>query len=168
MAKTPTRPIAPQAAPVKAAKPSASGATKATKGKAAPSSPPPAPAKTTKATASAPAKVAKGKSALPPPAPPPPAPEKARTITINQMAVAFAEKHEMSRKDATSMLTGVFDAVVQHVKAGDKVRIAGLGVIELRSRAARMGRNPATGEAIQIAASRKIAFRVAKELKEAV
>jgi len=166
MAKTPTKPIAPQAAPAKAAKPTASAATKATKGKAAPSPPPPAPAKTTKATASAPAKVAKGKSA--PPAPPPPAPEKARTITINQMAVAFAEKHEMSRKDATSMLTEVFDAVVQHVKAGDKVRIAGLGVIELRSRAARMGRNPATGEAIQIAASRKIAFRVAKELKEAV
>ena len=84
------------------------------------------------------------------------------------MAVAYAEKHEMSRKDATNMLTEVFDAVVQHVKAGDKVRIAGLGMIELRSRGARMGRNPATGEAIQIAASRKVAFRVAKELKEAV
>lgn len=139
MAKTPTKPAAPKAAP----------------------------AKTTKPTASSPAKAAKGKAAPPPP-PPPPAPEKARTITINQMAVAYAEKHEMSRKDATSMLTEVFDAVVQHVKAGDKVRIAGLGVIELRSRAARMGRNPATGEAIQIAASRKIAFRVAKELKEAV
>jgi len=84
------------------------------------------------------------------------------------MAVAYAEKHEMSRKDAITMLAEVFDTVVQHVKAGDKVRLAGLGVIEVRSRAARMGRNPATGEAIQIAASRKIAFRVAKELKEII
>ena len=166
MAKTPTKPIEPQAVPAEAAKPTASVPTKAAKGKAAPSPPPPAPAKATKPTASVPAKIAKGKAAPPPPAPP--APEKARTITINQMAIAYAEKHEMARKDATSMLTEVFDAVVQHVKAGDKVRIAGLGVIELRSRAARMGRNPATGEAIQIAASRKVAFRVAKELKEAV
>ena len=100
--------------------------------------------------------------------PPPPAPEKARTVTINQMATAYAEKHEMSRKDAASLLTEVFDTVIQHVKDGDKVRIAGLGMIEVRSRAARMGRNPATGEAIQIAASRKIAFRAAKELKDSV
>jgi len=139
MAKTPTKTAAPKAAPAKPAEP----------------------------TASAPAKAAKGKAASPPP-PPPPTAAKARTITINQMAVAYAERHEMSRKDATNMLTEVFDAVVQHVKDGDKVRIAGLGVIELRSRAARMGRNPATGEAIQITASRKVAFRVAKELKEAV
>ena len=154
MAKTPTKPAAPQAAPATAAKPKASASTKAAKDKVAP---PPLAA----------TKAAKGKAASPPP-PPPPTAAKARTITINQMAVAYAEKHEMSRKDATTMLTEVFDAVVQHVKAGDKVRLAGLGVIELRSRAARMGRNPATGEAIQIAASRKVAFRVAKELKEAV
>ena len=150
MAKTPTKPAAPKAAPAKAAKPTAS-----------------APAKAAKPMASAPAKPTKSKAASPPP-PPPPIAEKARTITITHMAVAYAEKHEMSRKDATTMLTEVFDAVVQHVKVGDKVRLPGLGVIELRSRAARIGRNPATGEAIQIAASRKIAFRVAKELKEAV
>jgi len=167
MAKTPTKPGTPKAAPAKAAEATASTPAKTSKGKVAPPPPAsrPAPAQAAKPTASAPVKATKGKAALPPP---PPAPEKARTITINQMAIAYAEKHEMSRKDATSMLTEVFDAVVQHVKAGDKVRLAGLGVIELRSRAARMGRNPATGETIQIAASRKIAFRVAKELKEAV
>lgn len=139
MAKTPTKPTASKAAPAKAAKPTT-----------------PAPAKTAKSKAS------------PPPPPPPPVPEKVRTVTINQMAVAYAEKHELSRNDALSVLSEVFDTVVQHVKDGDKVRIAGLGVIEVRSRAARMGRNPATGEAIQIAASRKIAFRAAKELKEAI
>ena len=130
---------------------------------AKPPAPKVAPAKAAKPATAAPAKAAKGKAP-----PPPPAPEKARIVTINQMATAYAEKHEMSRKDAASLLTEVFDTVVQHVKDGDKVRIAGLGMIEVRSRAARMGRNPATGEAIQIAASRKIAFRAAKELKDAV
>ena len=130
---------------------------------AKPPAPKVAPAKTAKPATAAPAKAAKGKAP-----PPPPAPEKARIVTINQMATAYAEKHEMSRKDAASLLTEVFDTVVQHVKDGDKVRIAGLGMIEVRSRAARMGRNPATGEAIQIAASRKIAFRAAKELKDAL
>jgi DNA-binding protein HU-beta len=52
--------------------------------------------------------------------------------------------------------------------AGDRVRMSGLGTIEVKDRPARMGRNPATGAAIQIAASRKVAFRAAKELKEAV
>ena len=55
-----------------------------------------------------------------------------------------------------------------HLKGGDRIRISGLGILEVRKREARMGRNPATGEAIQIAASKKIAFRPAKELKEAV
>jgi DNA-binding protein HU-beta len=59
-------------------------------------------------------------------------------------------------------------AVTRHLKNGDRVRMAGLGILEVRTRDARMGRNPATGESIQIAASKKVAFRVAKDLKEAV
>ena len=51
---------------------------------------------------------------------------------------------------------------------GDRIRIGGLGILQVRKRAARMGRNPATGEAIQIKASKKVAFRAAKELKEAI
>jgi DNA-binding protein HU-beta len=58
--------------------------------------------------------------------------------------------------------------VIDHIKAGDRVRRAGLGIIEIKHRAARMGRNPATGEAIKIKASRKVAFRAAKDLKEAI
>jgi hypothetical protein len=53
-------------------------------------------------------------------------------------------------------------------KKGDQIRLTGLGILQVRKRAARMGRNPATGEAIKIKASKKIAFRPAKELKEAV
>ena len=66
---------------------------------------------------------------------------------------------------------GVVEAVgagVKSLKAGDRVRIGGFGIIQVKDRPARMGRNPATGEAIQIEASRKIAFRAAKELKDAI
>ncbi len=56
----------------------------------------------------------------------------------------------------------------KHLKKGERIRIVGLGILQVRKRAARMGRNPATGEAIQIKASKKVAFRAAKELKEAV
>ena len=58
--------------------------------------------------------------------------------------------------------------VTKHLKKGDRIRIGGLGILQVRKRAARMGRNPATGEPIQIKASKKVAFRAAKELKEAV
>jgi DNA-binding protein HU-beta len=58
--------------------------------------------------------------------------------------------------------------MTKHLKKGDRLRLAGLGVLVVRKRPARMGRNPATGEAIKIKASKKVAFRAAKELKEAV
>lgn len=108
------------------------------------------------------AKSSKGKVAPPSPS------EKPKTITINQMAIVYAQKHEIVRKEAAIVLSEVFDTVAQHVKDGDKVRIPGIGTIEVRNRPARKGRNPATGESIQIAASRKIVFRAAKELKETV
>ena len=54
------------------------------------------------------------------------------------------------------------------LKKGERIRIGGLGILQVRKRAARMGRNPATGEAIQIKASKKVAFRASKELKELV
>ncbi len=57
---------------------------------------------------------------------------------------------------------------VKHLKKGERIRIGGLGILQVRKRAARMGRNPATGEAIQIKASKKVAFRASKELKEAI
>ena len=54
------------------------------------------------------------------------------------------------------------------LQKGDRLRMSGLGIIEVKDRPARMGRNPATGAAVQIAASKKVAFRAAKELKAAV
>jgi DNA-binding protein HU-beta len=58
--------------------------------------------------------------------------------------------------------------IVKHLKKGDRIRIVGLGILQVRKRAARPGRNPATGEPIKIKASKKVAFRASKELKEAV
>jgi DNA-binding protein HU-beta len=58
--------------------------------------------------------------------------------------------------------------ITKHLKKGERVRISGLGILQVRNRAARMGRNPATGEAMKIKVRKKVAFRVAKDLKMAV
>jgi DNA-binding protein HU-beta len=90
------------------------------------------------------------------------------TITLKHLAAALSEDHEMSKKDAEAILSNLVDRITKHLKKGERIRIVGLGILQVRKRAARMGRNPATGEAIQIKASKKVAFRAAKELKEAV
>ena len=74
----------------------------------------------------------------------------------------------MSKKKAEEILSDLVIRITKHLKKGERIRIVGLGILQVRKRAARMGRNPATGEAIQIKASKKVAFRAAKELKEAV
>jgi DNA-binding protein HU-beta len=89
------------------------------------------------------------------------------TVTMKHLAAGLASEHGMANKQAEALVTGVFGRLVDHIKSGDRVRIGGLGIIEVKNRPARMGRNPATGEAIQIKASRKVAFRASKDLKEA-
>ncbi len=74
----------------------------------------------------------------------------------------------METKQANAVVTDVFETVVAHLRSGDRVRIGGFGILEVKDRPARMGRNPATGEAVQITASRKVAFRVAKDLKSTI
>ena len=90
------------------------------------------------------------------------------TITLKQMAAELAEGHDLPKKVAEAVLADLMTVATTHLKKGDKIRLTGLGILQVRARPARMGRNPATGESIKIAASRKIAFRPAKELKEAV
>src|ERR1700749_3543232 len=90
------------------------------------------------------------------------------TVTLKHLAAALSEEHELSKKSAESILTDLVTRITKHLKKGERVRIVGLGILQVRKRAARMGRNPATGEQIQIKASKKVAFRAAKELKEAV
>ena len=91
-----------------------------------------------------------------------------KTITLKQLGTDLAEKHELSKKLANEILGDLVGLVGKHLKKGDKIRIPALGIFQVRKRPARMGRNPATGEPIQIKASKKVAFRAAKELKESV
>jgi DNA-binding protein HU-beta len=89
-------------------------------------------------------------------------------ITLKQLAAEVAEKHDMPKKTAETVLADVIGSIGKSLKKGAKIRIAGLGILQVRKRAARMGRNPQTGEAIKIKASKKIAFRAAKELKDSI
>ena len=93
---------------------------------------------------------------------------KQTTISLKQLAASLAGDHEMPKKQAEGILTDLVNLVTKHLKKGDRIRLAGLGILVVRRRAARMGRNPATGEPIQIKASKKVAFRAAKELKESI
>jgi DNA-binding protein HU-beta len=92
----------------------------------------------------------------------------ATTVTLKHLAAKLAEAHEIPKKQAEAILSELVGLVSKHLKKGDRVRINGLGILQVRKRPARMGRNPATGAAIKIKASKKVAFRVAKELKESV
>src|SRR6516164_2569943 len=90
------------------------------------------------------------------------------TVTLKHLAATLAEDHEMPRKQAEAVLGDLVTLTTKHLKKGNKIRLTGIGILQVRKRPARMGRNPATGEAIKIRASKKVAFRPAKELKEAV
>jgi DNA-binding protein HU-beta len=92
----------------------------------------------------------------------------ATTITLKHLAADIADEQELSKKQAEAILTDLVGRITKHLKKGDRIRIVGLGILQVRKRAARMGRNPATGEPIHIKASKKVAFRASKELKESV
>jgi DNA-binding protein HU-beta len=94
--------------------------------------------------------------------------DKIQTIALSKIAAELAEKHEMSKKAAAEFLGAFVDLTVKNLKKGHKVRVTGLGIFQVKKRPARMGRNPATGEAIKIKASKKLAFRAAKEVKDAI
>ncbi len=94
--------------------------------------------------------------------------EKVELVTLRQLADSIADAHGLSHKQANEVLSGTIALMAGHLKKGERVRIAGLGTFEVRKRAARTGRNPATGEAIKIKASKKVAFRAAEDLNEAI
>lgn len=93
---------------------------------------------------------------------------KVDTVTLKHIAATLAEQHELPKKQTVAILEDLIAQIAKQLKKGARIRIAGLGVLQVRKRPARMGRNPATGEAIKIKASKKIAFRASKELKESI
>ncbi len=89
------------------------------------------------------------------------------TVTLKDLAATLAKEHQLTKRAGAALLGDLVDMITRHLKKGEKVRITGLGILQVRTRAARMGRNPATGEAIKIKAGKKVAFRAAKDLKMA-
>ena len=81
---------------------------------------------------------------------------------------AIVAKSEMSKKDADVALNAVIDSIKDALKAGEKVQIVGFGTFSVKERAARTGKNPATGETIEIAASKVPAFAAGKALKDEI
>ena len=94
--------------------------------------------------------------------------KKVDTVTLKDLAAELVDTHAVPKGQMNIMLTDMVQNLARHLKKGSRIRIPGLGILQVRKRAARMGRNPATGEAIKIKASKKIAFRASKDLKEAV
>ena len=91
-----------------------------------------------------------------------------RPVTLKNIAAEIAEKRGASKREMEEILNETIALIAKNLKKGQKIRLVGLGILQVRKRAARMGRNPATGETIKIKASKKIAFRAAKELKESI
>ena len=85
-----------------------------------------------------------------------------------ELVKAIAEKLETTQKAAAEQLDAVLDVITAAMVAGEDVKISGFGTFSVTERAAREGRNPQTGETIQIAASKAPKFKAAKALKDAV
>ena len=81
---------------------------------------------------------------------------------------AVAKQAELSKKDAGLAVEAVFDAISEALEKGDKVQLIGFGTFDVSERAAREGRNPRTGETMQIAASKAPRFKAGKALKDRV
>ena len=86
----------------------------------------------------------------------------------SELIAAVAKQADLTKKDAEAAVNAVTDAITDALKAGDKVQLVGFGTFETRARAARTGKNPRTGEAIEIAASKVPAFKAGKALKDTV
>ncbi|MEX6631951.1 HU family DNA-binding protein [Hyphococcus lacteus] len=86
----------------------------------------------------------------------------------NEFIDKVADTADMSKADAAKAVDAVFDSITQALKAGDDVRLVGFGTFSAAARKAREGRNPRTGETIQIPASTQPKFSAGKGLKEAL
>lgn len=85
-----------------------------------------------------------------------------------ELVAALAEKTGASKKDTDNTLNAFTEVIIEALKRDGKVQLPGFGTFELRTRAARTGRNPHTGETIKIAAAKVPAFKPGKGLKDAI
>jgi DNA-binding protein HU-beta len=85
-----------------------------------------------------------------------------------ELISSVAEKANLTKKDAEKALSAVLDTIGEALAQGDKVQLVGFGTFETRVRAARKGRNPQTGQEIEIAATKVPVFKAGKALRESV
>lgn len=85
-----------------------------------------------------------------------------------ELVAAVATKAELSKKDADAAVKAVIDAVTEALKDGEKVALVGFGTFEVKTRAARTGKNPRTGEVIEIPEAKVPSFKAGSALKDAV
>ena len=85
-----------------------------------------------------------------------------------ELIAAVAEKAGLSKKDSDKAVAAVLESIVDALASGDKVQLVGFGSFEVKSRAARTGRNPRTKEVVEIPASKVPVFKAGKALKDAV
>jgi DNA-binding protein HU-beta len=88
-----------------------------------------------------------------------------KTVTLKQIGQDLAAAYELPKRTVESLLNDMVETITKTIKKGSKVRISGIGILQVKKRAARMGRNPATGESIKIKASKKVSLSVARDLK---
>ncbi|GAC41864.1 HU family DNA-binding protein [Paenibacillus popilliae] len=86
----------------------------------------------------------------------------------SELITEVAESTELSKKDVSKVVDAVFEAISSALQNGDKVQLVGFGNFEVRERSARKGRNPQTGEEIEIPASKIPAFKPGKALKDGI
>ena len=89
-------------------------------------------------------------------------------MTKAELIANVAKKAELTQKDTEAAVNAFFSTVQESLAAGENVQVIGFGTFEVRERAGRVGRNPQTGEEIQIAAAKVPAFKPGKALKDAV
>lgn len=85
-----------------------------------------------------------------------------------ELVSSVAEKTDLTKKDVEKAVTGILDSITEALSKGEKVQLVGFGTFETRARAARKGRNPQTGQEIEIAATSVPVFKAGKALRESV
>ena len=91
-----------------------------------------------------------------------------KIMNKTELVAAVAQKTGLTKKDAERVVNATVDTVVESMKKGEKVQLSGFGIFEVKTREARVGRNPRTKETIQIPASRQPIFKASKTLKDAI
>jgi DNA-binding protein HU-beta len=89
-------------------------------------------------------------------------------VNRNELVDSVSSKTDLKKSEASKVVDAVFDSIADALKGGDEVRLVGFGTFSVASRAATEGRNPRTGEKIQIAASKQAKFKPGKGLRDSL